>query len=138
MGDELHEPTFCKKRAPILPDRKHKYRGSTGAGRLHRQIAHLKMRVFAKLGVAGYQPYERLGLWLRRELAPLVQRTLLDDSCLDSGVFNPDTVRHVVQRHFSGQANHTYLIMALLVFTTGHRSLLSGKRIPQFGIIGPT
>ncbi len=25
--------------------------------------------IFAKLGVPGYQPYERTGLWLRRELS---------------------------------------------------------------------
>ncbi len=52
-----------------------------------------KLKVFAKLGVKGYQPYERLGLWLRRELRPIVGKLLLDDRCLSRGVFNPETVR---------------------------------------------
>src|SRR5207244_3773061 len=53
------------------------------AGRLSRAFGKLRMKVLAKLGVRGYQPYERLGLWLRRELRPLVQRLLLSDRCLE-------------------------------------------------------
>jgi asparagine synthase (glutamine-hydrolysing) len=94
-----------------------------GAGKMRRSAATLKMKVFGKLGVAGYQPYERLGLWLRRELAPLVREVLLDDTCLDRGIFAPDTVRQVVERHLSGARNHTYLILALMIFETGHQAL---------------
>ena len=49
--------------------------------------------MFAKLGLRGYQPYERLGLWLRRELRPLVEGLLLSPECLDRGVLTPDAVR---------------------------------------------
>ena len=66
------------------------------------------------------------GLWLRRELAGLVRKTLLAESCLDRGVFHPDTVRAVVERHLSGQRNHTYLILAMMTFEVGHRWLLDG------------
>lgn len=75
----------------------------------------------------GYQPYERLGLWLRRELKPFVARTLLDRRCLDRGLFEPDTVRRVVAAHTSGRANHTFLIMALLIFELGQRMMLEGE-----------
>src|SRR5262249_19877864 len=44
------------------------------AGPLGRLFGKLRQKVFAKLGVKGYQPYERLGLWLRRELRPMVAR----------------------------------------------------------------
>ena len=81
------------------------------------------MKVLSKLGVPGYQPYERLGLWLRRELAPLVQEVLLDEACLERGILGADTVRSVVRRHLSAQRNHTYLILAMMVFETGHRVL---------------
>jgi hypothetical protein len=83
------------------------------------------MRLLGKLGVPGYQPYERLGLWLRRELAPVVRNLLLSELCLDRGVFEPQTVHNVVQRHLSGERNHTYLIMAMMVFEAGHRWLLN-------------
>src|SRR5205814_273208 len=53
-----------------------------GAGRVRRAVGNFRRRVLAKLGVKGYQPYERLGLWLRRQLRPLVERLLLDDRCL--------------------------------------------------------
>jgi hypothetical protein len=125
LGDELqtyilrrHQPTFCGVENTNTG-------AELGAGKFRQSYTHLRMRVLSKLGVAGYQPYERLGLWLRRELAPFVQSTLLDERCLDRGIFNPDTVRAIVRRHLAKERNHTYLIMALLVFEVGHRWLLA-------------
>ena len=129
LGDELqtrilrkHQPRFCQVEntntgAPL------------GAGKMRRSYCHFKMRVFGKLGVPGYQPYERLGLWLRRELAGVVRATLLSDACLSGGVFHTETVRRVVERHLSGQRNHTYLIMAMMIFEVGHRWLLDNEPI---------
>ena len=91
------------------------------AGLLRSRWSTLRMRAFAKLGVPGYQPYERLGLWLRRELDELVRRVLLDERCLGRGVFDPDGVRRVVDRHGSRKANHTYLLLAMLIFEAGQR-----------------
>src|SRR5439155_6255708 len=86
------------------------------AGRLARFVGKVRQKVLAKLGVRGYQPYERLGLWLRRELRPLVRRLLLSERCLTRGVFDPDTVRAVVENHLAGRRNHTFLLMALMIF----------------------
>ncbi len=91
------------------------------AGRLARQFGKVRQKVFAKLGVKGYQPYERLGLWLRRELRPLVAEVLLDPRCLDRGIFYPQAVRDVIERHNTGRANHTFLILAMMIFETGQR-----------------
>ncbi len=109
-----------------------------GAGPLVKKFQSFKMRVFAKLGLPGYQPYERLGLWLRRELQPLVERILLDESCLQRGIFRPDAVRTVVREHSSGRKNHTFLLMAMLIYergqqmfvdrTTASESLAAGAR----------
>jgi asparagine synthase (glutamine-hydrolysing) len=129
LGDEIqmhilrkHQPRFCdvansNTGAPL------------GAGKLRRSYARLRTRMFGKLGVPGYQPYERLGLWLRRDLAMLVRSILLSDSCLDRGVFCADTIRQVVQRHLTGQRNHTYLIMALMIFEVGQRWLLGEESL---------
>jgi hypothetical protein len=105
-----------------------------GAGRLERTLARARLKVLAKLGVRGYQPYERLGLWLRRGLRPLVERTLLDDRCLGRGLFDPRAVRAVVADHLGGRRNHTYLILALLIFETGRRAFVDGDTPAPVGV----
>jgi asparagine synthase (glutamine-hydrolysing) len=102
-----------------------------GAGRMRRAVCNLRRRVFAKLGVKGYQPYERLGLWLRRDLRPLVGRLLLSDQGLGRGLFDPDTVRAVVGDHLSGRRNHTYLVLALMIYETGQREFVDGAASPE-------
>ena len=101
-----------------------------GAGRLATRITMFRNRVFAKIGLPGYQPYERLGLWLRRELAPLVKEVLLDQQSFDRGVFEPDGVRSVVDDHLQRKRNHTYLIMALMIFELGQRQLNQARYGP--------
>ena len=99
-----------------------------GANRLERFLAKVRLKVFAKLGVKGYQPYERLGLWLRQDLRSVVERVLLGQACLDRGVFNPVTVRSVVQQHFDNQRNHTFLLMAMMIFEAGQQEFIDGFR----------
>lgn len=94
-----------------------------GAGRWSRLAGKVRQKVFAKLGVRGYQPYERLGLWLRSDLRPFVQELLLSDRCLGRGLFDSDTIRKVVKHHFDGH-NHTFLIMALMTYEMGQREFV--------------
>jgi asparagine synthase (glutamine-hydrolysing) len=93
------------------------------AGSTARWMAKLRMKVLAKLGVPGYQPYERLGKWLRVELRPVVQKLLLDSRFLDRGIFSPDVVRSVVTGHLDRAQNHTFLLMALMVFEAGQQEI---------------
>jgi asparagine synthase (glutamine-hydrolysing) len=86
-----------------------------GAGRLRAAVGHAKLRVYSKLRVPGYQPYERLGLWLARDLQPFLRRTLLDETFLDRGIFGRAAVESLVDQHARGERNHTFLLMALLV-----------------------
>ena len=79
---------------------------------------------FAKLRVPGYQPYERLGAWLREDLRPLVRRLLLSGPLLERGVLRPDAVRSMVEQHLDGSRNHTFLLLALMIFETGQRMLI--------------
>jgi asparagine synthase (glutamine-hydrolysing) len=90
------------------------------AGPVGRFLGKARHKMFAKLGVRGYQPYERLGLWLRRELRPLVEKLLLADESLERGIFEPAGVKGVVHAHLQGK-NHTYLILAMMVFEMGQR-----------------
>jgi asparagine synthase (glutamine-hydrolysing) len=127
MDDEL-QMHILKKRRPAFCDVENTNTGTTlGAGSLRRAYAKVKLRVFSKLGVPGYHPYERLGLWLRQELAPVVRRILLSEQCLGRGVFVPETVKRIVDRHQTRQRNHTYLIMAMMIFELGQRRLVDAE-----------
>jgi asparagine synthase (glutamine-hydrolysing) len=98
-----------------------------GAGPTARRLGQFRLKLFAKLRVPGYQPYERLGLWLRRELRPLVEQLLLSDRCLSRGILNPDTLRKIVAEHCTRQKNHTYLIMALMILELGQQELFEAR-----------
>jgi hypothetical protein len=68
-------------------------------------------------------------------MPPQVRRVLLSDQCLYRGIFVPDTVKQVVERHLGDQRNHTYLIMAMMIYEVGQRCLVdagpSGNGAPQ-------
>jgi hypothetical protein len=64
-----------------------------------------------------------------------VECLLLDDRCLERGIFNPRTVKDVVEAHLDGRRNHTFLLMALMIFEVGQREFLDGDR--TFPASGP-
>jgi asparagine synthetase B (glutamine-hydrolysing) len=129
--DETIQAHILRRRRPELLDVINVNTGAKmNAGSVGRLVGGLRQRIFAKLGVRGFQPYERLGLWLRRELRPLVSTLLLADETLERGVFDPSTIRKVVHAHFQGK-NHTFLLLALMTFEMGQRELLgSGDKAP--------
>jgi asparagine synthase (glutamine-hydrolysing) len=100
------------------------------AGLLARLLGRARLKVFAKLGVRGYQPYERLGRWLRNELRPEVANILLNERCLGRGLFDPPAVRKVVGDHLDGRRNHTFLLLALMTFELGQRELIDADSGP--------
>ncbi len=101
-----------------------------GAGWFARKAAGLRLKVLAKLGVRGYQPYERLGRWLREDLKPLVHKLLLNPRFLDRGYFNPATVQEVVDGHLNQGQNHTFLLMALMIFELGQQEFVDEGPAP--------
>lgn len=127
--EETIQSYILKKRRPeFLRPANSNTGAAVGASQLTRSLMYAKMRVMAKLGVRGYQPYERLGLWLRRELEPLVRSVLLSEQCLDRGVFRPGTVSRVVGQHFRSERNHTYLLMAMMIFELGQRTFADCRK----------
>jgi asparagine synthase (glutamine-hydrolysing) len=132
--DETIQAHILRRRMPAFLDVINANTGTRlGAGRLAKLLAKVRLKVFAKLGVKGYQPYERLGLWLRQELRPLVEQTLLSHRCLDRGIFNPPAVRRVVDGHLNRGRNHTFLIMAMMIFEFGQREFVDGDGYPAQG-----
>jgi asparagine synthase (glutamine-hydrolysing) len=130
LGDAI-QSYVLRKHWPELLDVVNVNTGTrVGAGRLAKAVSKFRLRMLAKLGVPGYQPYERLGLWLRRELRPLVERLLLSDRCLGRGIFDPDGLRVVVDKHLNHKANHTYLLLALMIFETSQREFVDTPPSP--------
>ncbi|WP_169978997.1 asparagine synthetase B family protein [Tautonia rosea] len=127
VGETLQAAILRRRRPEFLAIPNANTGTRVGAGRLARSASKFRMKVLAKLGAPGYQPYERLGLWLRRELRPVVEHILLSDRCRDRAIFNPDTVTSVVGQHMAGQRNHTYLLMALMIFEVGQRQFLDNE-----------
>lgn len=131
LGEEIQSGLLKRFRPEFLRVLNANTGTRVGAGPWARKLSSLKLRALAKLGLPGYQPYERLGLWLKRELGAMVREILLDPQTLDRGVYRADGLRAVVENHQAGRANHTYLIMALMIFELGQRYLFdSGNAVP--------
>lgn len=131
LGDEVQQFMLARHRPEFLEIVNANTGTRIGAPGIVRRLSTLRMKVLARLGTPGYQPYERLGLWLRRELAPLVEQLLLGQRCLSRGVFVPDTVRTVVRQHFDNRRNHTFLLLALMIFELGQRQFFDGDAYAQ-------
>jgi asparagine synthase (glutamine-hydrolysing) len=124
LGETI-QAHILRRRMPAFLDVVNANTGTRlGAGRLARGLARLRLKVLAKLGVRGYQPYERLGRWLREDLRSLVGRLLLSERCLGRGVFNPPAVKAVVGDHLAGRRNHTFLLLAMMIFELGQREFI--------------
>lgn len=54
--------------------------------------------------------------WYRGRLRPWIERTLAPTICRERGVLQPAFVQAVMEDHFSGRRNNTYLIWSLLNF----------------------
>ncbi len=123
LGDALQVNILKHHRPEFLKVMNSNTGTTPESGGLRTNMAKLRLRAYSKLGVRGYQPYERLGLWLSRELRGFVERTLLSDEFFSRGLFDADEVRALVNRHVNRQANHTFFLMALLIFELGQRML---------------
>ena len=126
MGETIQAHILRKHQPSFLNVMNANTGARLGAGSFTKTLSKFRLKLLAKLGVKGYQPYERLGLWLRRELRPLVENLLLDQRCLDRGIFNPETVRAAVESHSNNRRNHTFLLMAMMIFELGQRELVDG------------
>jgi hypothetical protein len=123
MGEELQVAILTSRKPEFLAVTNSNTGARLGAGAAETTLARLRLKVGAKLGLKGYQPYERLGLWLKRELRPLTENVLLSQQFLSRGLCRADVVRRTLREHGTGKANHTFIIMALLVYELGQQML---------------
>ncbi|GMV56020.1 MAG: asparagine synthetase B [Betaproteobacteria bacterium] len=68
-----------------------------------------------------------LARWFRGPLAARARATLLGARLLDTGWFNPDHLRHVVDSHQAGLRDHSALIWTLMMFDAFLRVVVDGQ-----------
>jgi hypothetical protein len=125
-GDRIQAHILRRRRPAFLNVVNANTGARMGSGSLVQALCKLRLKVLAKLGVRGYQPYERMGLWLREDLRQLVERLLLGDRCLERGIFDASAVKAVVDGHLNRGRNHTYLLLAMMTFELGQRMFIDG------------
>lgn len=126
MGDRIQRHILRRHRPDFLKVINANTGARMGTSRLIQSATRFRMRVLAKLGVRGYQPYERLGLWLREDLRPLVEKILLSERCLERGIFDPPAIQTLVDSHLNRGRNHTYLLLGMMTFELGQRMFVDG------------
>jgi asparagine synthase (glutamine-hydrolysing) len=62
--------------------------------------------------------------WLRGELRPMLEATVLSDRALGRDYLQPSAVRRLVADHLSGQADHAKQLWALLTLERWHQAFL--------------
>ena len=99
---------FCA----MLPS-SYKLRGRTSKWLLRRLMRdRLPSRILTRPKMGFGVP---VGEWLRGELRPLLDDTVLSARALERGYFKPDAVRSIVDEHVSGRADRTPHLWALLM-----------------------
>jgi asparagine synthase (glutamine-hydrolysing) len=69
------------------------------------------------------RPYADYGAWMRRELRPWVEATLLARQSLDRGYFAPTYIRNLVAEHMAG-CDHSRRLGVLLTLELWHRQFI--------------
>ncbi len=125
---EVREPLMDHKLvewAATLPS-SFKLRGSTGKHVLKKALEpHLPHDVLYRPKMGFSVPMAR---WLRGPLRERVRKSLLGGAMLDSGMFDPKTVRDMVDQHESGQRDHSTALWTLLMFDAFLRNAASPAR----------
>ena len=66
-------------------------------------------------------------MWLQRELAPLMERYLSEETVRRRGWFRPEAVAGLVRDFRSGRRDYSLHVWALLVLDQWRRQILEGE-----------
>ena len=65
--------------------------------------------------------------WFKDGLKDFLQKILLDERCLDRGIFNPDVIRKYVCQHVEGRKNRQHILWQMLNVEIWHRVFLDSN-----------
>jgi asparagine synthase (glutamine-hydrolysing) len=68
-----------------------------------------------------------IGAWFRGTYGPVLDEYLLSERAMARGIFNPDVVRELVERHRTGNENHDERLWALVNFEIWQRQFFDGE-----------
>lgn len=74
-----------------------------------------------------------LAAWFRGPLRERMRHAILGGSLEASGIFDPDSLRQLVDQHQAGQRDHSAVLWALLMFDGFQRRVLGADR-PEAGV----
>ncbi len=101
-----------------------KLRGTEKKHILKRAVADLLPADFLRRRKMGFSA--PLAVWFRGELRPFVEDTLSPQAIRAAGVFEPNTVRRLLDDHFERRANYDNQIWALMAFSIWYREYIGG------------
>lgn len=67
--------------------------------------------------------------WYRGPLRPYIESVILSPRALKRDLFRPASLKRTLEEHFSGQANHRFLIWSLLLVEWWHRIFIEHERV---------
>lgn len=70
-----------------------------------------------------------VGLWLRKDLAMLVDRRVRHSRLVDAGIFRQDAIERLLQEHMSGNADHNYRLWLLLCLDIWYEIHIEGRAV---------
>ena len=112
--------------AAAMPlDRKLRFRPGRSKVVLKRAFADLlpkSIRTRRKMGFG-----VPVGRWFQDELKHELRDVVLDRSCLDRGLFRPDSVRALVADHLEGRREHGHRLWALVMLELWFRNHIDGS-----------
>ncbi|RUM45620.1 MAG: asparagine synthase (glutamine-hydrolyzing) [Desulfocapsa sp.] len=78
-----------------------------------------------------YRPKEGFSIpikqWLCTTLRPLMEDLLAERRIREQGIFQVDRVEQLKKEHYSGRANHSHILWALIMFQSWQQRWLEGK-----------
>ncbi len=91
------------------------------------KVSRFRLKHILKRAVEPWLPHEivyrqkrgfsvPIARWIRQELRPLVDSTLAEDKLRREGILNPPFIRHLLEEHWSGRADHRKALWAVLCF----------------------